>query len=273
MKFISVLLIAIFMTLLVEPSTMAGPAPQAAENLVDFLAKKFGRKAAGGGAILVRRANDVLVKHGAAGGDFLKAAGYKGFDILDAAGARSADVIKLFARRGDESLWVISEPKKLAIFLKHGDSAADALLKHPGIADALIEKYGSQAANALVKVSKQNGQRLALATKEGLLDATPKSRELLSVIERYGDPAMDFVWKNKGSLLVAASLTSFVADPQAYFSGLKSLVVEPVLAPILGGINWTFILGAILLVGFLPFIVRSIARARAVARNATAPKD
>ena len=68
------------------------------------------------------------------------------------------EVIKLYAKRGDEALWVISEPKRLVIFIKHGDSAADALIKHPGIADVLIKRFGDDAATALNGLSRQGGR-------------------------------------------------------------------------------------------------------------------
>ena len=157
----------------------------------------------------------------------------------------------------------ISKPKKLAIFIKHGDSAADALLKHPGIADNLIGGYGDEAVGALNSISRKSAQRLSMAADDGLLTATEQSAELLPVIRRYGDEAMDFIWKNKGSLAVATVLASFLADPEPYITGAKELIVDPIAAPIVNGMNWTLIIGSILVVVFLPFIVRSLVKAKA----------
>jgi len=39
--------------------------------------------------------------------------------------------------------------EKLTIFLNHGDTVAEALLKLPGIADDLIEKFVTHATGAL----------------------------------------------------------------------------------------------------------------------------
>ena len=192
----------------------------------------------------------------------VRTTGHQGFAALEQAGERAPDVIRLYARKGDEAVWVISEPNKLAIFLKHGDSAADALIKHPGLADDLIERFGGDAAGALNRVSKSSAQRLAMITNDGLLTATPRSPELLTVIRRYGDEAMDFIWKNKGALTVATVLGSFLADPEAYISGAKQLIVDPLLAPIAQNTNWTLIIVGVLAVVFLPFIARRLARAR-----------
>ena len=176
--------------------------------------------------------------------------------------------MKLYARKGDDAIWVISEPKRLAIFIKHGDSAADALIKHPGIADSLIGRFGDDAVGALHSISRQSAQRLSMVAEDGLLNATPRSKELLSVIGRYGDDAMDFVWKNKGPLAVTAVLGTFLADPQTYISGAKELVISPVVEPIVRNTNWTLIIAGVLVVVFFPFIARSFARARTAIKSA-----
>ena len=41
------------------------------------------------------------------------------------------------------------------------------------------------------------------------------------VIERYGDRALTFVWRNKGALTVATMLETFLADPEP---GDRSLI-------------------------------------------------
>jgi hypothetical protein len=101
----------------------------------------------------------------------------------------------------------------------------------------------------------------------GVLTATPRSPELLSVIGHYGDAAAEFIWRNKGALTVATVLGSFLADPEAYISGAKNLIVDPVLSPIARNTNWTLIIAGLLFVVFLPYLVRSIARARREARK------
>jgi uncharacterized membrane protein (DUF106 family) len=73
---------------------------------------------------------------------------------------------------------------------------------------------------------------------------------------------MDFIWKNKGSLAVAAVFGTFLADPQTYISGAKELVVSPVIEPIARSTNWTLIIAGVLIVVFLPFITRSVMKAR-----------
>lgn len=244
-------------------SATAGPAGTAIRETAEFILTKFGKGAAGQTVEEVTEATTkVIAKHGDEALPLLRNSGHAGFTALKEAGENAPDVIKLYARKGDEAIWVISEPKKLAIFIKHGDSAADALLKHPGIADSLIGRYGDDAVGALNTVSRQNAQRLSMLADDGLLTATPRSKELLPVIRQSGDEAMAFIWKNKGSLAVAAVLGTFLADPQTYISGAKELIVGPIVGPIARSVNWTLILLGILAVVFLPFIVRSLNKVR-----------
>ncbi len=250
-------------TILSPTLAIAGPAATTIREAAEFIIGKFGKGAAGQTVEEVAEATaKAVAKHGDDALPLLRNSGHSGFTALKEAGESAPDVIKLYARKGDEAIWVISEPKKLAIFIKHGDSAADALLKHPGIADNLIGRYGDDAVGALNGISRQSAQRLNMLAEDGVLSATQRSGELLPVIRKYGDEAMDFIWKNKGSLAVASVLTTFLADPQAYISGTKELVVDPILGPIAEGTNWTLILSGILVIVFLPFIARSILKAR-----------
>jgi len=256
------LTIAALMLIAFVSHATAGPAITAIRETAEFILTKFGKGAAGQTVEEVTEATaKVIARYGDEALPFLRNSGHAGFIALKEAGEKAPDVIKLYARKGDEAIWIISEPKKLAIFIKHGDSAADALLKHPGIADSLIGRYGDEAVGALNAVSRQNAQRLSMVVDDGLLAATPRSKELLSVIREYGDEAMDFIWKHKGALAVAATLGSFLADPQAYISGAKELIVSPIVEPIVRSTNWTFIIAGILIVVFLPFIARSIMKA------------
>ncbi len=247
---------------------VAGPVSTAIRDSAEYVMTKFGRGVAGQ---TVEEVTDTtaraITRHGDEVLPLVRATGHQGFEALEQAGEQAPEVIKLYARRGDDAVWVISEPKKLAIFLKHGDSAADALIKHPGLAEDLIGRFGDDAADALSGVSKQSAQRLGIVAEDGVLTASLRSPDLLSVVRRYGDGAMDFIWKNKGALTVTTVLGTFLADPQSYISGAKQLIVEPVLAPIARNTNWTWIIAGVLVVVLLAFIARTVALARTATRR------
>jgi hypothetical protein len=249
---------------LVDSHAAANQAARTIRETAEFVISKYGRGAAGQTVDEVAESTArAVAKHGDDALPLLRSSGHAGFEALERAGVRAPDVIRLYARRGDDAVWVISQPSKLAIFMRHGDDAADALLKYPGVADTLIERYGDDAVKALSGLSRSSAQRLGMASDEGLLAATGRSGELLTVIGKYGDAAMDFIWKNKGALAVASVLATFLADPEVYIRGAKELVVSPVLEPIARGTNWTLIISAALAVVFLPLIARSLVKARA----------
>jgi len=254
--------IAVLLTLGIAVPAHASVTTTAIRETSEFILKKFGKGAAGETAEQIAlKATNVLAKHGDECLPLLRRSGHAGFQALEQAGEQAPDVIKLFAKRGEDAVWIISQPKKLTIFLKHGDTAAEALLKHPGIADDLIGKYGIDAGSALTRISRTQAQHLSMMAADGTLDAMPRKAELLFVIRKYGDEAMDFVWKNKGSLAVAAVLASFLSDPESYISGAKELIVDPLLVPITQNTNWTVVILVCLGVVFAPFIAVSITKA------------
>lgn len=266
--------LAFLLIILAQPFPAgAGVTTSTIRELSEFILKKFGKGAAGETAEqIATKTTKVLAKHGDECLPLLRRSGHAGFQALEEAGEQAPDVIKLFANRGDEAVWIISQPKKLTIFLKHGDTAADALLKHPGIADDLIEEYGINAAGALTRVSRTQAQHLSMMAADGTLDAIPQKAELLAVIRKYGDEAMDFVWKNKGSLAVATVLASFLSDPESYISGAKVLIADPLLNPIAQNTNWTLIILVCLGVVFAPLIALSITKTVvSIRRTATQP--
>lgn len=246
----------------------AGTASTAIRDTAEFIAAKF-PKSLGGKTVdqIAESTAKAVSRNGEGVLPMLKLTGPAGFKYLEDAGEKAPDVIKLFVRKGNEAIWIVSKPKKLAIFLRHGDSAADALIKHPGIADSLITRFGDDAAGALNSLSRQNAQRLAIVANDGVLSASARSAELLPVIRQYGDSAMEFIWRNKGALIVTAVLATFLNDPQPYIQGLKDLIVDPIARPIAENTNWTLIISVGLLIIFLPFVTRSFLRARSVMRK------
>ena len=242
----------------------AGVAGTAVREAAEMIGPRAGRAVAAAAADEgAAAATKAAARHGDEALPLLRASGEAGANALDQAGAKAPEVIRLYARKGDEAVWIISEPKTLAIFIKHGDAAADALLKHRGIAENLIGRHGEASVGALNAVSRGGAQRMAMASEDGVFSASARSAELFGVIGRHGDAAMDFIWRNKGALTVAGLLGTFLHDPAVYINGAKDLIVTPVVEPIAQRTNWTLLIGVALAICFLPFMARSIARARA----------
>ncbi|MFM8402757.1 MAG: hypothetical protein ACKOAH_33435, partial [Pirellula sp.] len=52
--------------------------------------------------------------------------------------------------------------------------------------------------------------------------------DLLGVVGRYGDRAMDFIWRNKLTLAGGTALAAFVANPEPFLDGTRELVEKSV---------------------------------------------
>ena len=258
------ILLTAAITTVVVMRVQATVESSATRDAAEFILQKFGRSAAGETIEQVSETTTrAVAKHGEACLPLLEKTGPAGFQALEDAGKKAPDLINLYARRGDEAVWIISKPGKLAIFVKHGEGAADALFKHPVIADELIAKYGGGAIGAINSINRQNAQRLAMLSAEGSLDKLGRSGEILSVVGKWGNDAMDFIWRNKGALTVATLLGTFLKDPEIYIKGGKQLV-----SSVATHANWTLIICAVLFFLFLPFITKAIAAAITTAKAA-----
>jgi hypothetical protein len=76
----------------------------------------------------------------------------------------------------------------------------------------------------MAALAPRNARRLAILAEDGALARSGRWGELVAVIERHGDRAMDFVWRHKGALAVATVLGTFLADPEAFLGGGRELI-------------------------------------------------
>jgi hypothetical protein len=97
--------------------------------------------------------------------------------------------------------------------------------------------------------------------ESGELAKIGRTPEVLGVLEKYGNPACDFLWRNKGALALTVAAGAFLADPEPYITGVKdltSIVAENTVKPLFEvpavmareaagevarGTNWTIVFG------------------------------
>ena len=77
---------------------------------------------------------------------------------------------------------------------------------------------------AMAGLAPRNARRLAILAEDGALARSGRWGELVAVIERHGDRAMDFVWRHKGALAVTTVLGAFLAEPEAFLGGGRELI-------------------------------------------------
>ena len=81
-----------------------------------------------------------------------------------------------------------------------------------------MERYALPGAEALVRVTPQNGRRLAMMAAKDQLKP-----ELMAVITQHGDRVRLRVAQQK-ALAVAATLGAFVSNPEGFLDGTQKLV-------------------------------------------------
>lgn len=231
-------------------TALAGVKSSVARETAEYVLERFGKDV---GEETLETLTGKIGQYGSKYGDdaigAIRKIGPRGFKILDDAGKNAPDVIRLLNRSGNEAVWVVSTPRKLAIFVKYGNDAADAMIKHPGTAEPLIEQFGVSAAKALRTVSGQNSRRIGMMADDGSLAASGKANEMLEIIGRHGDLAADWIWRNKGSLAVATIATAFLSNPESFLNGTVEIakvggetIMRPITEQITGSINWNLFL-------------------------------
>jgi hypothetical protein len=212
--------LALALSLALPPPARAGVPGKAVQEATEFLMKRFGKEVAGEGAQrLASRIASAAARHGDDVLGAVRKVGPSALRMVDQAGERAPQVMRLLSRYGDDAARVLSRPKGMALFARYGDNAASVLIRHQGVAEPLVERVGLPAVEALGAVGARGGRRLAMMAEGGELAALGRTPEVMGVIARYGDPAMDFVWRNKGALAVGTTLSAFLVNPQPFIDG------------------------------------------------------
>ncbi len=261
---------------------LAAGKAQAVKETVEYVLQKFGKEAAEEGRErLAAKTESLATRHGDDVFAAAKKTGPRGLKLIDEAGPNGPEAARLLGKFGDEASAVVGNPSRLALAGKYGDDAAEAMIKHPGIAEPVVAAYGKAGAKAMSEVGVENGQRLAAMVDSGELAKIGRGEELLGVVGKYGDRGMDFVYKHRKLLAGAAVLTAFLANPQPYIDGtldLAKLAGETIVKPLVEipqqavlaslekpWVAWTFAaISAMLLCAFAYCLYRIFLRPRMV---------
>jgi hypothetical protein len=217
-------------------TTKAGAKTKAAREVAEYIMKKFSQEAATEGEeAIASRLERLAVKHGDEVFEAARRSGPRGIRVLEELGDNSEPAMKLLSKYGGRAVEIARQPKSLELATRFGDDAAEAMIRHPGVAEAVIENFGKPAAAALKDLNGQNARRLAMMVDDSSFAKIPQNQDLLAIIEKYGDRGMDFVWRHKGVFIGGTVVASFWSNPEPYISGVKDItkvVVEKTVAPV-----------------------------------------
>lgn len=249
----------------------------AIRETVEFVTKKFSKEAAEEGTELLAKKIEVFAtKYGDDGLKAVRELGPQAMTAAGKAGAHAPAAVRAMARYGDDGVeWIAKRPQNLELAAKYGDDAVEAIVKHKEVAEPLVKELGEQGAKALKAVSPQQGRQLAMLAADQSTAAMARNPQLLGVVSKYGDNAMNFIWKNKGALAVGTTLAAFVANPQPFIDGTAQLAqaagenfVKPMTEGIVGAIDWTVIAILVVMTVGLGGVWRSYLKHRAALREA-----
>ncbi|MCU0721632.1 MAG: hypothetical protein MUC83_18120, partial [Pirellula sp.] len=192
----------------------AGVSATAIKELIELVSKKFGREMSEDAIKGLPRGVEQAVK---VGGDdavlAIQKLGPKAIHLIDQAGADAALTARLLAKYGDDATQLVSQTGPLNLVKSLGDDAAETFVKHGMPAESLLTVGGVAASKAANQLMSRHGRQLIMLANEESTKQLLRSEALMGTIARLGDRGMDFVWKNKGSLLAIGAIAAFVADP------------------------------------------------------------
>lgn len=239
---------ALAMSSEVRADTRSTLAREAAEAVV---ARFGGRAASKGVPALAARIETCAARYGDDTYLAVRQVGPKALDLAERAGVNGTKVTRVLATHGTAAeTAVLARPKAMAQFLQYGDEAGSVLVRHPGVAEKVIETAGASGIRAMATLGPQSGRRVAILLENEFAKSPAQHPALLEVIGRYGQKACDFCWDNKAVLAGAAAMTAFIATPEPFLNGTASLAKvagetgvgmakvagERVAAPVVGGI-------------------------------------
>jgi hypothetical protein len=199
-----------------------GPKTKLAREAAEYVVRKFGKEAAKEGVeTLSYKIETLAVRHGEEVFEAVKKVGPRTFRLVEEARDHGGPVVKLMARHGDDAVWVVCQEKRLALFVRFGDTAADAMIKHGELAEPVLEAFAKPAASALNAVSSRSARRIAMMHDAGELSGTGRGPELLQLIGKYGDRAADFIWNNRQALQNSVALATFLSTPESHLDGTE----------------------------------------------------
>jgi hypothetical protein len=233
-----VIAIALILLGLVPPRARAGVSGRTAREAAEAALRLLGSQAETEGTeALARKIEQLAIRHGDAVLTGIRKGGPEAVRLIEEAGVHGEQAARVLAQYGPEAARIIERPALLALVERHGDDAVRALLRHPGLAEPVVVALGKPGARALAAVGPRDARRLALMVEDGSLRRIGRVEEILSVVEKYGDRALDFVWRHKGALAVAGVLTTFLRNPEPFLGGTRQLggaIVSEVEKPVVG---------------------------------------
>lgn len=224
--------VAVIMAVLWGHAASAGVTSKVVQESVEFMARKFGKEVAEEGIDrLSKRMSQLAIHHGdeVVSAAFRKVGPVAG-RVAQEAAENSGVALRLLGKYGDDAVELAVKPRSLKLIAQYGDDAAESLVRHGTVGEGLVETFAESGAKALAKVTPQNGRRIAMLASDKTLQ-----KPVMDVIAKYGDPACEFLWRNKFALATGVTMATFLANPEPFLNGtvqLSEIVADTAIRPL-----------------------------------------
>ncbi len=224
--------VAVVMAVLWGHVASAGVTSKVVQESVEFMALKFGKEVAVEGIDrLSKRMSQLAIHHGdeVVSAAFRKVGPVAG-RVAQEAAENGGVALRLLGKYGDDAVELAVKPRSLKLIAQYGDDAAESLVRHGTVGEGLVETFAESGAKALAQVTPQNGRRLAMLASDKTLQ-----KSVMDVIAKYGDPACEFLWRNKFAIATGATMATFLANPEPFLNGtvqLTEIVADSAIRPL-----------------------------------------
>jgi len=191
----------------------------AARRVAREVVESFGREAVEAAEPRVLR---LVESYGDDAARVLRRVGPPGIQALERFGAPG---LRILSRFGDDGVRLLAVEGEAAVaaLARYGDEAVGLMIRHPGVGREVLATFGAP----VLRTTLRTDSMVTLGRLSDPIRQSGRSAEILAVIEKYGDRACDFLWRNKGTIFLGTVLAAFLHDPQPYIEGARQLVVAP----------------------------------------------
>lgn len=253
---------SVMASLLIQVSTVvqaavATVAEKTVREVAESVAEQLGKT---GSKELIEQASKDLAEVTARCGDEAPVAverhGASALRVMKNAGNEAGDYLpRAINQYGSDAIRLAESPAGRAVLREGNQSVIKALAKHSESALPMIRDVGESAARALGNVDYVNGRRLIQMHRDRSFSQADFD-QLLRVVEKYGDRACEWIWRNKKVLTTAGAVAVFAKDPMPFIDGVIDLArvlfggpIEAAVRAVIQRVNVNLWIGVCLVVG------------------------
>lgn len=173
------------------------------KELLEYFSNKFSRELVeqGGKSGVEKLTREVIERYGDEIVPLLRKSGPRALKMIDAYGD---DAVRMITKYGDDGLTVLRTTGREVVPLvkKYGDETMEVCIKHPELGKELATGFGSKGIQMAKKLTTPGVIKTVRMTSR--IKDSGKAKEIIEIILKYGEKAVNHIDKHKMLYFVAA---------------------------------------------------------------------